>query len=459
MRGDRRAPWVVGALVAAVYVLFAVVQWRALESPSWDLAIFTQLAQAYAHLEAPVVTIKGEGFNLLGDHFHPILVLLGPVYALFPSGLSLLVVQAVLLGVSAVPVTAVARELLGGGRGTALGLAYGLSWGLQGAVAAQFHEIAFAVPLLAFAAAAFLRGRWRACAVWAAPLVLVKEDLGLTVVALGAVLVWRGRRTGSAGQARAGAGLALWGAVWFVVTLTVLLPALNPRGTWDYYGRLGSGEQRSVLDVVLGAFVPGEKYLTLALLLAAAGVVGAASPLVWVAVPTLAWRFLGNVEHYWGWQWHYSAVLMPVAAAALLDVVARREARRGAVASLAVGIAVATTAVMLALGPLARLVQPQSYREPERAGGARGALEAVAPGATLEADIYLMAYHVPRARVYWVGNEGNPAPDYVQLDTLRRTWPDRDITDAAALAESRHPGTEYELVLDAEGYQVARRLR
>ena len=49
------------------------------------------------------------------------------------------------------------------------------------------------MPLLALSLVALLRERWLACALWAAPLVFVKEDLGLTVVALGLVLAWRSR--------------------------------------------------------------------------------------------------------------------------------------------------------------------------------------------------------------------------------------------------------------------------
>ena len=80
--------------------------------PSWDLAIFSEAAKAYAHLQAPIVEIKGPGYNLLGDHFHPILVLLGPVWRLFPSPLSLLVVQDLLLALSAWPLTRLATRLL-----------------------------------------------------------------------------------------------------------------------------------------------------------------------------------------------------------------------------------------------------------------------------------------------------------------------------------------------------------
>ncbi|WP_246005985.1 DUF2079 domain-containing protein [Georgenia muralis] len=493
-RADTVVPWALAAGTAAVYTLFAVLQWRLLESPSWDLGIFTQLAKAYAQPAAPVVTIKGEGFNLLGDHFHPLLVVLGPVYRLFPSGLTLLVLQALLLGLSVQPVTSVARELLGPARGTVLGVAYGLSWGLQGAVGAQFHEIALAVPLLAAALAAFLRGRWRAAALWAAPLVLVKEDLGLTVAALGAVMVWRAgrgrpgpesspgtghlRRVWRSTQGRTGALVLVWGVAWSVLAIGVVLPALNPGGTWDYYDRLDPAADASLLVRVL---TPGEKWVTVLLLVGSAGVVGATSPLVWLWLPTLAWRFVGNVPFYWGWDWHYSAVLMPVAAAALLDVVAGRGDRTaggpappdrtepadrrappgtgaGGWATLGVVATTATTLLMTPVMPLGRLAEPATYALPERHDAAMAAIEAVPAGATVETDIYLMAYLVPRAQVYWVGNPGNPAPDYVQLDTLRRTWPDRDITDAASFAEERHPGTDYALVLDAGGFQVARRV-
>ncbi|MDQ1128073.1 DUF2079 domain-containing protein [Microbacterium sp. SORGH_AS_0888] len=60
-----------------------------------DLAIFTQAAQRYAQFEWPWSEIKAAwGFNLLGDHFSPILAVLGPIYAMVPHAWVLLIVQA-----------------------------------------------------------------------------------------------------------------------------------------------------------------------------------------------------------------------------------------------------------------------------------------------------------------------------------------------------------------------------
>ncbi|MEU1027007.1 DUF2079 domain-containing protein, partial [Streptomyces sp. NPDC005904] len=169
-----------------------------METRSWDLGIFEQAVRAYAHLRAPVADLKGPGANILGDHFSPVTALLAPAYRLFPSPVTLLVAQALLLALSAIPVTRAATRLLGRVSGLAVGVAYGLSWGIQRAVDFDFHEICFAVPLIAFSLEALLRQRWRAALLWALPLVLVKEDLGLTLAAIALVVAFRAHRRGHA---------------------------------------------------------------------------------------------------------------------------------------------------------------------------------------------------------------------------------------------------------------------
>mgnify|MGYP001598376910 CR=1 FL=1 len=118
-------PALLGSLLSfAAYTLYGCLQWRRMSVPSWDLGIFTQLLRDYAGLQAPIVPIKGAGFNLLGDHFHPLLVVLAPFYAVFPSGLTLLVLQAALVAVSAFVVTRLGVEKLGRTIGLAIGFAY-----------------------------------------------------------------------------------------------------------------------------------------------------------------------------------------------------------------------------------------------------------------------------------------------------------------------------------------------
>ena len=79
----------------------------------------------------------------------------------------------------------------------------------------DFHEIALAVPLLAFSLSALVRGRVRATALWALPLVFIKEDQGFTVAAIGALLVFERRPcpapTGPAVPGRPGRGRSAGG--------------------------------------------------------------------------------------------------------------------------------------------------------------------------------------------------------------------------------------------------------
>lgn len=461
----------------AIYCLVAVTQWRAFVSPSWDLGIFTQLAQAYSRFEAPIVPIRGHELNLLGDHFHPILVLLGPVYAIFPSGLTLLVVQAVLVGISVFPLTSVAIERLGTRRGVVAGAAYAFSFGIQGAVATQFHEIAFALPMLAFGLAAFLRRRPLPAALWLGALVFVKEDLGLTVMILGGLLATRAGDDGESHPERArriGVALALWGVSWFVLTTTVILPALNPQGTWEYTDRLGAVDLLGdPLGTLAAFFTPGEKVVTLLLLVAAAGVVGMRSPLMLALLPTLAWRFLGEVHFYWGWTWHYNAVLMPIVAAALLDGLARAERRRPVTTEsgpreedapssrrqtwLTRGaLAAAVMAVVLPARdlPVLGLLSADTYRTYPRHETARDVLDLVPPGVTVASDIGLLAHLVPDRTALWTGTPENPVPDYIVLDD--QVWGESAPEDAVEYASSRYEGTQWSLILEENGYRVLR---
>lgn len=350
---------IVVVIGAWVMIYYSIVQWETMKPvPSWDLAIFSELAKAYAHFQTPIVPVKGDGYNLLGDHFHPILILLGPIWRLFPTPLSLLITQDLLLAFSAWPLTRLASRLTNQWVAGGLGLVYVLSWGMQGAVAAQFHEIAFAMPLLAYASVAFVERRWGAVTAWSVPLVLVKEDMGLTVLMIGvaviltsAVPAWYRSCTvirpggrgadglnAAAGNApkdeatrnrhrglRLGVGMIVGGIAAFLFAIQVFLPAFNINGVWDY--GLGSQDQPASPDALT------QKATVVVMLILTSGVIGVTSPWLLVVLPTLAWRFLGSVEFYWVWDnWHYNATLMPIALGALLDVVARRRAHGSYVA-------------------------------------------------------------------------------------------------------------------------------
>ncbi|MGV9186528.1 DUF2079 domain-containing protein [Arcanobacterium canis] len=433
-------------LSLAVFLSLSVIsvwQWRNFISPSWDLGIFTQLMEQYSHFSEPIVDIKAPGFNLWGDHFHPILLILTPFYWLAPSGLTLLIAQNFLFALSVIPIAWYVPRLIryaGYPRwiGHALPVSYALSWGIWNAAWSQFHEIAFAVPLLAFGLVAYLRGRLVQAAILIGGLVFVKEDLPLTVIAfavLAGLRCWLSSRM--AKELKLWSVLGVWGAVWFVLEIVFFLPAFNTHGQWDYAAKVS----RPFLEIATGFFVPGIKLVTLVLLVTFGAVVCLRSPLIILTLPTLLWRFAGDTVTYWGWQWHYSATLMPIVILAAADGVAKLRLSSLPTASrrrwISVGIVVslaATTFVTWTGAPT--LIATRSYiRVPK---DSTAAIAAIPPGARIASDTRHMAYLVPGNTVYFDQTIGDVVPDYWIVS-------DKSPDVVRSEAQKRWPGTAWDV--------------
>lgn len=447
-------PWLWALVLAAAYGTLSVTHYLRYDIRSWDLGIFTQVVSGYADLSTPVADLKGPGFNVLGDHFSPLLMLLAPFYRLWPTPVTLLVAQALLVAVSAAVVMRAAMVHLGRGAGIAVGVAYGLSYGLQTGVDAEFHEFALAVPLLAASGAAYLDRDWRRCALWALPLLAVKEDLGLTVAALGLALLLSGAR-------RWGLGLLVAGLVGFVLTVGLMIPLLSPDGAYAYWDRFSGGDGSGLVGLLSAALVPTVKVETLLVTLAVTGALALRSPFALLAVPNLAERFLGDVPFYWGLDWHYSMPLMPVLFVALVDGALR--ARTGRVRWLAsyathvpaLAVAVALVLTLVRPLPLRSLAEGSTWQPSPRAAAAQRVLTAVPVGASVESDLGLLSHLVADRDVYWIGDAEPVVPDYVLIDARGWSTPPPDV---ATYAEQLHPGEEYETALRADGYQLARRV-
>ncbi|MFE0045833.1 DUF2079 domain-containing protein [Streptomyces albireticuli] len=454
LRAPRLDPYWVAGTLFVLFTTLSVCRHRRMLTMSWDLGIFEQAIRGYAHLQAPVADLKGPGTNILGDHFSPVTALLAPLYRLFPGPVVLLVAQAALFALSAVPVTRLAAGLLGRKRGLAVGLAYGLSWGVQRAVDFDFHEIAFAMPLLAFSLEAVVRRRWRAAMAWALPLVLVKEDLGITVAAIGVVVLIRLRGTRREPHTAALAiGLVSFGLAFAALAFGVIIPGFNNDGSYDYWTKLGAGDGPAPT-------IPADTAIRtlLWLLLPTTGLLALRSPLLIVALPTLGWRFASHDDHYWGTDWHYSAVLMPVVFIALIDALTRaRESRRPWLRSYADHLPGAVLAAALALTaslPLYGLTEPDTYRVPASVRAAERLLDRIPDDATVESDVGPISRLAGRCRVLWIGDTRGLIPDYVAM----RTPDGKGAADVVEDVRRLHPGTEYTVLGSEGGYTVLRRV-
>jgi uncharacterized membrane protein len=455
---QRALPWVMALFFAGLYATISVARFERLATRSFDLGIFEQAVRAYAHLQAPIVDLEGAGHNFLGDHWSPAIAVFAPFYRLMPTPVTLLVGQAVAIAVAVVPITRAGMRYLGRWSGVAVGLAFGMSYGIQSAVDFDVHEVCLAVPLLAFGLEAFLARRWTRVVLWVAPLVLVKEDLGLTVAVFGLVLVLVGVR-------RWGCGLTVFGLASFVLTMQVLIPHFNAQGAsgWSRLAaQSGTGTVlQRIFELTREVVTPGPKATTVLLLLVVTVFLSLRSPLMILVLPTLGWRLMSSNANFGGQSFHYDLVLMPIIFAALIDGAVR--ARRGRWRPLH-RYARAAPALVLLIGlffctryAFKDLVVPATYQPSPRAQAADRVLSKIPDGATVESDIGLIAKLTNRTRVFYIGDAAPVVPQFVLIDDNAGWNP--PIRDAVRYAESLHPGTIYVLVTGGDGYRLLRRVQ
>jgi uncharacterized membrane protein len=329
----------------------------------------------------------------------------------------------------------------------------------------DFHEIAFAVPLIAFSLSALVRGRTRGAVLWALPLVLVKEDQGFTVAAIGIIIMLVRKRPA------AGLLLAAWGLAWSALAIGVIIPHLSSTRQYPYWHDGGAispvGGHFSAAGL-LAQLAAGSstKLPTLAMILLPTAFIALRSPLVLAAVPGLALRFISTNSAFWGTDWHYNATVMPIVFIAAIDAIARiraasevREAgpirlavqRHGAAAMLAIAVA---TAFQF---PLSDLWSPQAYHVGQHVAAASAAMARVPDGTTVETDLDLLAPLAARTDTFWLGNFGtNPATRYVVFDSASSDW-QRPPVSALAFVEQLNHGASYRQVFADDGVYVFRR--
>jgi len=455
---ERALPWVMALVFAGLYATISVARFERMAARSFDLGIFEQAVRHYASLQAPIVDLEGAGHNFLGDHWNPAIAVYAPFYRLFPTPVTLLVGQAVAIALGLVPMTRAGMRHLGRWSGVAIGLAFGMSYGIQAAVDFDVHEVSLALPLLAFALEAFLARRWPLVVAWSAPLVLVKEDLGLTVAALGLVIVLVGAR-------RWGAGLAAFGLASFALTMTVLIPYFGVKGSTSRFSDLstqsGTGDSllHRFLALPLDVVTSEPRATTVLLLLGVTAFMAPQSPLLIVVLPTLGWRFISTNQNFWGQSYHYDLVLMPIVFAAMVDGVvrARRDswrplrlyARAAPILALLVGLFFCTRY------PFKDLVDPATYQPSPRAQAAERILSKIPDDATVETDLGLIAQLTHRTRVFFAGTAAPLVPQFVLIADLAQIQAQRDPVQ---YAESLHPGKTYVLVSLDGGYTLVRRV-
>jgi uncharacterized membrane protein len=437
----------------------------------FDLGIFDQGVWLLSRFRDPFVTIRG--LSLFGDHASYILVLVAPLYWLWADPRLLLLLQVVGLAIPAVCLYLIGSRRLGSPlAGLAIAAAYLAYPALQWAAIWSFHPETLAAGFLGLAALAADRRRWRPMAVWLGLALLCKEDVGLVVAGLGALL-W------IIGHPRVGRRTLAAGLGWFVLTALVLIPLTNGRPSPHLelnYGITGSG------PTVLLEAVPtlagniwenltegtGDTYL----LFIFAPLLGL--PLLdprWLlpAAPPILLNLAATHGYQQEIRYQYLATAAPflaLAAIAGLRVVGRR---RVVLASLLVALVAVAGFIDYRVGPAP---WSKDFPRPAEDGplmqARRQALGLIDPAGPVSAEYNLAPHLAHRTHIYEFPNPftapnwGFPGDRHqpAEVERLRYVVVERPLLGEAdaALLEQLRGQPQWRTVLDRQGIVVLERV-
>jgi uncharacterized membrane protein len=409
MRQLRRAgpELVLGFASALLYAGISLARHLRFQS-GLDLAIFDQAVAGYAAGKMPYSDIKAlQPFNLLGDHFSPIIAVLAPIYRIWPHVELLLLAQAALFGLSVGLVTRIAGRSHGALGSALVGSAFMLSRGLTDAVTFDFHEVAFAVPLLIWAIDSLSRQQLGQAAIASGLLLLVKEDSAFLLVGIGLWLLFERRW-------RPGVAWTLGGVASFGLVILVIIPVFSFYGRYTYLDQSsihaeGVVESLTAFIVNAGHGLASWNFVVMVVALVVP-TLGRAflSPILLVGVPLIAARLALPEDAYISLGAHYNATLSAIVFLAALDAgrracgplapAAARSSPPGRGAQAWPAMCVALAVASLFLRPASPLVSADAW-SCDTCTPAAAAIAVVPDGAEVAADTYLTSHLTDRARV------------------------------------------------------------
>jgi uncharacterized membrane protein len=443
------------AVYAVGFGALAVLEHRAFETGRFDLGNMVQAVWSTAHGRPLDVTeLDGEQINRLGAHVDPILAAFAPLWWLWPSPTMLLVVQVVVLALGALPAFWLARKHLHSERlGTLFALVYLLYAPVQWLALDEFHPVALACPLLAFAVWYLDERRLAAALPFLVLAALTKEEIPLVIAALG---IWYAL---ARGQRVAGAALAVAGTAVGAFSLTIVIPHFREGAAPAFYDRYDAvgGSPTGILEtavtdplVLIRAITEGRDlaYL-LQLALPLAGVFLLAPLMLLPALPELTANLLSEVPNQTSIEFHYTAPIAPFLVIGAILGAAR-------VPRLVPVVLAASVAGAVFLGPLwAGELRPDRMSDHDRV--AARAIDLIPSGAPVSSTNGLGAHLSARHRVFSfpVIRES----EWVAVDLRRASYLDlrsAPSATAAPLARLLRSGA-WETVLEEDGIFVLRR--
>ncbi len=237
---------VITLISVILLALIGVYRYLAYYSPCFDFGIFAQMFESMRTTLLPTTTCERyTELSHFAVHLSPIYYALLPLYALFPSPITLAISQALVVGSSVIPLVLIARRMQFG-RLQTLGLALCIAFfpALHGGTFYDLHENCFLTPLILWFFYFLERdSKWGMLGM-ALAVCLVKEDAAVYIAFIALYLIFSGRKK------LFGAGLFALAVAYFFFAVAILARYGEGAMNWRYQNLMLAGEDSLVSVVV-----------------------------------------------------------------------------------------------------------------------------------------------------------------------------------------------------------------
>ena len=238
--------WILIVLFGVLYSLYSIVRHLSFDSLIFDLGVYDQIIWLVSRGKPLFSSILES--HPWADHFTPTLLLLTPVYWIWDNVIILLLFQAFFVSLGAYPIYLLALKKT---RNKLISLTLSFSYlsffGIQNAVAFDFHPIVLATTLLAYISWFYEEKKYKIFWLTFVLFIGLQENFFLTAIALGIYLVI------SKKDLRRGVTIAISGILGFMLLIYFIIPSLDTNSFIYFPNHLKS---LSMLEIIKLLYYP-----------------------------------------------------------------------------------------------------------------------------------------------------------------------------------------------------------
>lgn len=226
--------------------IFNQVFWNSLHGRFFQSSLSSSLSTNVVH-SGEVASVS---YHRLGQHFTPALLLWLPLYALFPSPVTLSVLQVILVTAGGIVLYFLARVYLKPPIAAMITASYYGAIALISPTLTNFHDIS-QIPLFTFSLLlAMEKRKWWVFWLFAILLLAVREDSGIGLFSVGFYMILSKRFP------RIGLAVCTLSFGYMIALTNLIMPLfsadISKRFMMERFGQYANGDEASTIDIIWG---------------------------------------------------------------------------------------------------------------------------------------------------------------------------------------------------------------